>query len=111
MKIMFKFIFVSIVALVSISAWSLEITADEVRRQDGSEASVYSGNVKILFPENSDFETTALTVKTLPSGERFLEGGVTLKYKELIVKTEKAVISSAEGGVTAAMDRAEVTGK
>lgn len=108
---MFKFIFVFILALVSTSAWSIEITADEVRSQSGTDARLYLGNVKIRFPENSDFETAALTVKTLSGGERFLEGDVTLTYQGLIVKTEKAVISPTDGGVMAAMDRAEVTAK
>ncbi|AQQ67655.1 hypothetical protein Mag101_08400 [Microbulbifer agarilyticus] len=111
MKNMFKFIFVSIVALVSTSVWSLEITADEVRSHAGSESRLYSGNVRVLLPENSDFETTSLTVKTLSSGEQIFEGGVTIKFKDLILKTEKVVISSTEGGLMASMDRAEVTGK
>ncbi|MCQ3829164.1 hypothetical protein HXX02_06880 [Microbulbifer elongatus] len=110
MKSVFNFIFVSIVAIFSVSAWSLEITADEVRGQHGSDTKIYLGNVNITFPEGSGLETTALTVKNLSSGERILEGDVTLKYESLVVKSEKVILSPIEGGLVAAMEKAAVSG-
>ncbi|WP_157795494.1 hypothetical protein [Pseudoalteromonas ruthenica] len=110
MKSVFNLIFASVVALISVSAWSLEITADEVLGQDGSDTRIYLGNVNITFPESSDFEATALTIKNLSSGERVLEGSVTLKYEGLVVKSEKIVLSTVEGEVVAVMDKAEVSG-
>lgn len=110
MKSVLNFIFVSVVTLVSVSAWSIEITADEVRGQHGSETKVYLGNVKVAFPERSALETTALTVENHSSGERVLEGNVTLKYEGLVVKSEKVILSPVEGGLMASMEMAKVSG-
>ncbi|WP_299595644.1 hypothetical protein [uncultured Microbulbifer sp.] len=110
MKSVFSFIFVSFVALASVSAWSIEITADEVRGQHGGETMNYLGNVNVLFPDSSVLETTALTVENLSNGERVLEGDVTLKYENLVVKSEKVLLSPVEGGLKALMEEAAVSG-
>lgn len=109
MKSLLKLSLISLFALASMSAWSVEITADEVRGQNGSGTMTYLGNVEIVFPDTSGLEVSANTVKNLPSGERVMEGDVTLKYEGLTAKSDKVKISPVDGGLLAKMDKAEVT--
>jgi lipopolysaccharide export system protein LptA len=88
-------------------ASEIELTAESVAVNDDSTVTSYIGDVVLRVPASTHIEFKSKTTRQ-EQGAKVLEGDVEILVEDLVIRTQKATLTS-QGDVLVKMDAAEAS--